>query len=181
MLAVSCTLYCVLSFIDDTSDSSLTTLAVGDSRYLLWADSLWSLIIDGYDMKIYLAVPIIANRELEKAKALAKVICDLGHELTSTWVVSSEPDYTQAAAKVFKRDLDGVKNSDLLVAEVSHGSHGVGMEIMAAYLHGKRVILLSESKARVSHMLEGVPNTMLIRYESTQDMILKMISAINTR
>ena len=132
-------------------------------------------------MRIYLAVPIIVNRDLDKAKAMAKVICDLGHELTSNWILSTEPGYTQAAAKVFERDLDGVKRSDLLVAEVSHGSHGVGMEIMAAYLHGKRIILLSESNAKVSHMLEGVPYATLVRYHSTEDMILKMASAINAR
>ena len=138
-------------------------------------------VIVGYIMKVYLAVPIVVNRDLEKAKALAKVICDLGHELTSDWVVSFEPGYTKTATEVFERDLDGVKRSDLLVAEVSHGSHGVGMEIMAAYLHGKRIILLSESNAKVSHMLEGVPHAILIRYHSTEDMILKIVSAINAR
>jgi len=129
-------------------------------------------------MKVYLAVPIIAYRQLEKAKILAKVIRDEGHELVSTWVITENPGFTLTATSVFERDLGGVKNGDILVAEVSQGSHGVGMEIMAAYLYGKRIILLYEDGARVSHMLLGVPSATHVNYTSTEDMAANLRSAL---
>ena len=129
-------------------------------------------------MKVYLAVPIITHRQLEKAKAIAEVIRSLGHELVSTWVVGDDPGFSLSTTNVFERDLQGVKSSDILVAEVSQGSHGVGMEVMAAYLYGKRIILLYEEEARVSHMLLGVPNALLISYASLEGMEAKLRSAL---
>lgn len=129
-------------------------------------------------MKIYLAVPIIAHRQLEKAKTIAKVIRSLGHELVSTWVINENPGFSLPATNVFERDLGGVKKSDILVADVSQGSHGVGMEIMAAYLYRKRIVLLYEEGARVSHMLLGVPNALLLSYGSLEDMEAKLRSAL---
>ena len=129
-------------------------------------------------MKVYLAVPIIAHRQLEKAKTIAKVIRSLGHELVSSWVVGDDPGFSLSVTSVFERDLGGVKNCDVLVAEVSQGSHGVGMEVMAAYLYGKRIILLYEKGARVSHMLLGVPNAIHVSYNSLEDMEAKLKSAL---
>lgn len=129
-------------------------------------------------MKVYLAVPIIAHKQLDKAKAMAEAIRGLGHQLVSTWVVGDDPGFSLPTANVFERDLRGVKSSDILVAEVSQGSHGVGMEVMAAYLYGKRIVLLYEEGARVSHMLLGVPNVLLVSYSSLRDMEAKLKSAL---
>lgn len=129
-------------------------------------------------MKVYLAVPIVVHRELEKAETMAKVIRSLGHELVSSWVVGDDPGFSLTARGVFERDLKGVRSCDVLVAEVSEGSHGVGMEVMAAYLYGKRLILMREEGAKVSHMLQGVPNALLLTYRSLQDMELKLAWAL---
>ena len=129
-------------------------------------------------MRVYLAVPIIAHRQLEKAKVMAQVIRSLGHELVSTWVAGDDPGFSLPTANVFERDLGGVRNSDILVAEVSQGSHGVGMEVMAAYFYGKRIVLLHEEGATVSHMLLGVPNALLVSYDSLRDMEAKLKSAL---
>ena len=40
--------------------------------------------------------------------------------------------------EVFERDVKGVKECDILVAEISEPSHDVGMEIMLAYLQEKK-------------------------------------------
>jgi nucleoside 2-deoxyribosyltransferase len=129
-------------------------------------------------MKIYLAVPIIAHRQLENAKTIAQIIRNLGHELVSDWVINENPDFLLPAQKVFQRDLNGVKNCHVLVAEISHGSHGVGMEVMAAYLYGKPIIFVCEEKTTISHMIQGVPNAIFLNYNSYDDMAVKLRIAI---
>jgi len=129
-------------------------------------------------VKVYLAVPIIAYRQLEKAEAIAEVIRSLGHELVSPWVINENPGFSLPVTNVFERDLGGVKKSDILVAEVSQGSHGVGMEVMAAHLYGKRIVLIYEEGVRVSHMLLGVPNALHVSYASLEDMEAKLKSAL---
>lgn len=129
-------------------------------------------------MKIYLAVPIIAHRQLENAKAIAQIIRSLGNELISDWVINENPDFLMPAQKVFQRDLNGLKNCQVIVAEISHGSHGVGMEIMAAYLYGKPIIFVCEEGATVSYMLRGVPNSIFLSYNSHEDMAEKLRTAI---
>lgn len=46
--------------------------------------------------------------------------------------------YTMTPQEVFERDVKGVKECDILVAEISEPSHDVGMEIMLAYLQEKK-------------------------------------------
>jgi nucleoside 2-deoxyribosyltransferase len=129
-------------------------------------------------MKVYLAVPIMANRQLEKAKAMAQLTKDLGYELISSWVIKKDPGSVLPAQTVFERDLNGVKGCDILLAEVSNGSHGVGMEIMAAYLYGKSIILLHEKGARVSRMLQEVPNALLASYDSLEELLTRTKSTL---
>lgn len=129
-------------------------------------------------MKIYLAVPIIANRELKKAETISKIIINLGHELVSSWVINATPDFSLSASFVFERDFQGVRSCDLLIAEVSKGSHGVGMEIMVAHIYKKKIILLYEENSKLSYMLQGVPNTVLLKYSSLENMVAKLKSVL---
>lgn len=84
--------------------------------------------------KVYLSVPIIAKRHLNKARLLSKTIENVGHEIVSKWVTETDPGYTIKPQEVFERDVKGVKECNILVAEISEPSHGVGMEIMLAYM-----------------------------------------------
>jgi len=86
--------------------------------------------------KIYLAVPIINYYNQDLTKRLADLILELGFELSSPWVLSGM-DVDISPKEVFVRDTMGVKSSDIILAEVSKPSHGVGMEIMLAYMEGK--------------------------------------------
>jgi hypothetical protein len=79
-----------------------------------------------------------------------------------------------------------VEQADLLVAEVSTPSLGVGYEIAAArYLHGIRVICLFRPAAvpHLSSMIAGDPEIHLIRYETgglerALDRLTEAVSAI---
>jgi len=124
--------------------------------------------------KVYLAVPIIANRDLNKARFLSRMIEDIGHEIVSKWVARTDPGFSMTPQEVFERDTKGVKECDILVAEVSERSHGVGMEIMLAHMEGKKVICLFKKGAVVSRMIRGLPEALLIEYASEREVVEKL-------
>ena len=129
-------------------------------------------------LKVYLAVPIIANRNVNKARIIACILSELGYKLASDWVISENPGYHLSPAAVFQRDTQSVRNCDVLVAEVSTRSHGVGMEIMLAQVLGKPIIALYQPSAPVSRLLQGIQNTRLIEYTSIDILRLSLKQAL---
>ncbi|MBO3763387.1 MAG: hypothetical protein JTT16_01935 [Candidatus Brockarchaeota archaeon] len=125
-------------------------------------------------MKVYLSVPIIGGRNLELAKIISNIIMECGHELLSQWVISEDPGFSLSPSYVFERDTNGVKKSDIVVAEVSTPSHGVGMEIMLAITLGKRIIALARKDSRISRMLLGAPNIEWIFYDEIKEIAQKL-------
>ncbi|MCI4438438.1 hypothetical protein JHC27_01060 [archaeon] len=125
-------------------------------------------------MRVYLSVPIIGGRNLELAKTISNVIIECGHELTSEWVISEDPGFSASPNYVYERDTSGVKTSDIIVAEVSTPSHGVGMEIMLAITLRKRIIALARRDAQISRMLLGAPNIEWIFYDEIEEMTQKL-------
>jgi nucleoside 2-deoxyribosyltransferase len=123
--------------------------------------------------KIYLAVPIINYYNQDLTKRLADLILELGFELSSPWVLSGM-DINISPKEVFVRDTMGVKSSDIILAEVSKPSHGVGMEIMLAYMEGKRIILLAKKDVKLSALLEGIKDAVIIRYEDEEELLEKL-------
>lgn len=122
--------------------------------------------------KVYLAVPIIANRDINKAATIAKIIENLNHTIVSKWVTKQDSGLTMEPIDVFKRDVKGIRECDVLVAETSDPSHGVGMEIMLAYLEGKKIICLLKKGAIISRMLLGLPNILIIEYTSERQIAI---------
>jgi len=123
--------------------------------------------------KIYLAVPIINYYNQDLTKRLADLILELGFELSSPWVLSGI-DIDISPKEVFVRDTMGVKSSDIILAEISKPSHGVGMEIMLAYMEGKRIILLAKKDVKLSALLEGIKDAVIIRYEDEEELLEKL-------
>lgn len=78
---------------------------------------------------------------------------------------------------VFERDMNWLKDSTKIIADVNEPSHGVGMEIMYAYKYKIPVIcLLNEKNKPLSRMVEGSPNTVIIVYNSKNDLEEKLMN-----
>lgn len=76
---------------------------------------------------------------------------------------------------IFKRDLNWLKKSSRIIADVNEPSHGVGMELMYAYEHGIPVIcLLDEKNTPLSRMVEGGPHTLILKYKTKEELIEKV-------
>ena len=69
---------------------------------------------------------------------------------------------------VYQRDLNLINRCDVLVAEVTVPSFGVGVEIAHAGLQGKPVLALCQPAPgrRLSAMISGDPNVTLAEYHT---------------
>ena len=116
-------------------------------------------------MKVYLSVPMVANRALGRAELMAKAIEDTGLEISSPWVLGPIEKAGPSVINVFQRDMKGAEECDILVADVSDPSIGVGMEIMAAYKARRRVILVMRRGRMTSRMLLHMDHKETVEYD----------------
>jgi nucleoside 2-deoxyribosyltransferase len=82
---------------------------------------------------------------------------------------------------IFDRDLGWLAEADLLVAEVSVPSTGVGYEIATMrYRHGKPVIALYRPAytSRCTAMVSGDGEIELIEYDALADLLVRLRDAI---
>jgi hypothetical protein len=69
---------------------------------------------------------------------------------------------------IFSRDYANLASSNIIIAEVSERSHGVGIELGLSYGLGlKRILLLAEDSS-VSKLAEGMPDTTILIYKNVE-------------
>jgi nucleoside 2-deoxyribosyltransferase len=107
------------------------------------------------EIKIYLAGSMAAGRDFESGiKLISEKLEKLGCKIiTKNNVVqnnknSIKPINLRNRKYIMKRDKKWLKSSDLVIAEVSQYSHGVGYEHAYAEFQGKPILLL-RSKALI--------------------------------
>lgn len=120
-------------------------------------------------MDVYLSVPMIANRALERARLMAKAIEDSGHSVSSPWVLGPLDNPSRGATDVFERDKTATERSDAIVADVTEPSIGVGMELMAAHKAGKRVIVVAKKGRVTSRMLMHMEPKEVVEYDEESE------------
>jgi hypothetical protein len=116
-------------------------------------------------MRIYLACTVRGDRG---GIAAGRAICDrlqqLGHDVLTTHLLADDANESEARLRedeVFARDIEWLESCDVLVAEASGSSYGVGFEV--GYLLGRaretrqRVLLLYDAGRRhqISRLITG--------------------------
>jgi nucleoside 2-deoxyribosyltransferase len=116
-------------------------------------------------MTIYLAFTVRGNRgALDAARALSARLQQAGHDVLTTHLLTDDPDGSERALterQVYDRDIQWLENADLLIAEASGSSFGVGFEV--GYVLGRsdrtgqRVLLVYDEARRpvISRMIAG--------------------------
>lgn len=116
-------------------------------------------------MKIYFACSITGGREDEGIyQHLVDALLDDGHEVPTAHIAGSgveEMDRQEDPADIYQRDVVWITESDLLVAEISTPSHGVGYEIGYALSLDKPVLCLHQQGREISKMISGNPHPKL--------------------
>lgn len=116
-------------------------------------------------MRIYLACTVRGDRG---GVAAGRAICERlerhGHEVLTTHLLADDVEVAESALgeqDVYRRDLDWLSSCDVLVAEASGSSYGVGFEVGfvlgRAARTGQRVVLLYDSARRsaISRLITG--------------------------
>lgn len=122
-------------------------------------------------MRAYLSVPIIANRSVETAKLMAEAIRAAGYQLVSPWVLSDLEIRPSKSVNIFLRDKEAVEGCDVIVADVSKPSTGVGMEVMIAYLARKRIVLVALSGSTITRMLRDMEEAEWVYFTDSASLV----------
>ncbi len=116
-------------------------------------------------MNIYFACSITGGRQDELVyQALVSAMQQDGHHVPTALLASPEVMPLEGVVSpedVYARDVHWISECDLLVAEVSTPSHGVGYEIGFALAAGKKVLCLYRKGRKVSKMILGNPHPLL--------------------
>jgi nucleoside 2-deoxyribosyltransferase len=123
-------------------------------------------------MRVYLAAPIRGDRShVSSVRFLADTIERMGWELLTPQVIDPSLEGLRSDGEIFRDDMSLIHGCDLLVAEVSSPSIGVGYELAIGIALGKRVLALHRrtvSPDALSAMVRGnpAPNLRVATYES---------------
>ncbi|MGB7296758.1 MAG: nucleoside 2-deoxyribosyltransferase, partial [Candidatus Aminicenantales bacterium] len=113
-------------------------------------------------MKVYFACAIVGGRYDENIyQQLVDALLADGHEVPTLMNAGPAWQHMEGSPKpseVYRRDTRWIDESQVLIAEVSTPSHGVGYEISYALERNKPVLCIYRRGTRVSKMLTG--NTM---------------------
>ena len=116
-------------------------------------------------MTVYLAFTVRGNRgALAAARAVNDLLERRGHHVLTTHLLADDADGAEAALsehEVYDRDIRWLESADLLIAEASGSSYGVGFEV--GYVLGRsnqmvqRVLLLYDAARRpsISRLIAG--------------------------
>ena len=116
-------------------------------------------------MKIYFACSISGGRQCEDVyQKLVQVLLSMGIDVPTAHIAETgieEIDALEKPGDIYQRDVNWIEDSDLLIAEVSTPSLGVGYEIGYALDLGLPVLCLYDRSVVVSKMITGNPHPLL--------------------
>ena len=126
-------------------------------------------------MNIYFACSITGGRDFEPIyRAITTALLADGHEIPTAHLAEASVKLREGLVnprEVYERDTAWIRACDVLVAEVSTPSHGVGYEIAYALSLKKPVLCVFREGQPLSKMLSGNshPSISVISYRDTED------------
>lgn len=119
-------------------------------------------------MKIYFSCSLTGGRNDQAIyAALVNWMLEQSQEVLTAHLATTEALTMEAnlpPQTVFKRDIAWVDAAEVVVAEVSTPSHGVGYELAYAVMTGKPVLCLAREGVKVSKMISGNDRLTFVRY-----------------
>jgi len=137
-------------------------------------------------MNIYFAGSITGGREHAAIyPSIIELLQQYGRVLTEhvgSQALDGAGETKLEAQAIFQRDVDWVDASDLVVAEVTTPSLGVGYELGRAESKGIPVIALFDTRSsrKLSAMVSGNEHNHCIRYSSQDELIRALQHALSS-
>ncbi len=125
--------------------------------------------------RVYFAYSMTnSSQYLDKIHTLADSLEDQGLKVT-------QPSFNLFPELVVQRTLNEIQKSDLVIADLSVCSHGVGFELGYAYSLNKKVILIAESEMRnsISKFIHEVFEDVLF-YSSSYDLLQQISDLLSS-
>jgi hypothetical protein len=127
--------------------------------------TLYQYTIQEPGMNIYFSCSITGGRNEQTIyQTIVETLVAAGHEVPTAHLSSPDILDQEKVARpqeIFLRDMNWLLHSDLVVAEVTTPSHGVGYEIAVALSQQKPVLCLTQSGRKVSMILSGNTSPLL--------------------
>ena len=110
-------------------------------------------------MRAFIAGPLLVdvNRNTDFYERIAQACHEAGLETFLPHLETEPFDGPVDPRKVFRQDYQGLQQCDLLIAEVSQPSHGVGSELMQAFFQKIPIVCLCRRDGALSRMVAGNP------------------------
>jgi len=116
-------------------------------------------------MNVYFSCSITGGRNDQKIyRLLVDFLISSGYDVPTAQLADPEIQLLDGSLSpniVYQRDMDWIRNCDVMVAEVSTPSHGVGYEIALALAMEKPVLCCYQRGITVSKMILGNPDQRL--------------------
>lgn len=128
--------------------------------------------------KIFIAAPLTYNFDTGFVESIREWIRDFGYQpIVPHDFASVTPEGDQMTKEISSNFvlLDG---SDIILADVTKPSHGVGMEILHAHNAGKKVILIAKQGTLISAMARAFAHN-IVEYEDADDLRIKLSGLLN--
>jgi len=137
-------------------------------------------------MKIYFAGSIRGGREkagdykkiIEKLSTFSEVLTEhIGNK-----ELSSHGEVSRTDEEIYVRDVSWIDEADIIVADVTVASLGVGYELGYGEARGKKILCLYEESEgkRLSAMISGNKTMKVVKYSDINSLIPKLEEIINS-
>lgn len=135
-------------------------------------------------MIIYCAGPIKGDKTYQRFYAeIINILEEEGHTALAELNTKFSASVPLNDEQIYKRDIRWIDGSELLIAEISAPSLGVGFEIAYALFEKKLPVLalVNKEAGSVSAMISGCSSELLSieKYRDTQDMREIMVNYID--
>ena len=124
-------------------------------------------------MKAYITCPVSHTKE--RLNLLPEIKSIVEKKGIDSFVFEIGGD----SMEIFNRDYKQIQSCDLIIAEVSETSHGVGIEIGMSFCLNLTRILLHEKGKYVTKLAQGMPNTAIIEYDNLEELKSKLSSTLD--
>jgi nucleoside 2-deoxyribosyltransferase len=143
------------------------------------------LIILEFKMKVYFSCSITGGRNEEKVyQAMVAAMLAAGHEVPTAHLSAAEVIELEKIAEpveIYTRDMRWLEECDVVVAEVSTPSHGVGYEVAVGLSLQKPVLCCYQRGKRISKIITGNTNPTLtvVEYNDQEEAVQAVLQFLD--